>query len=185
MTTAAVVLAAGGGSRFDGPSHKLLASLRDRPVVAHVLDAVRAAAIGPTIVVTGAVELSPAVTDGLIVVANPRWAQGQATSVQAGIGAAEALGAEAVVIGLGDQPFVPAEAWRRVAAATSPLAVATYDDRPRNPVRIGRQLWPEVPTEGDHGARRLLTLHRQLVERVACPGSPEDIDTQEDLRRWS
>ncbi|MEM9607113.1 MAG: nucleotidyltransferase family protein [Actinomycetota bacterium] len=186
MSTAAVVLAAGGGSRFAGRTHKLLAPLAGQPVVAHVLAAVRSAALEHTIVVTGAVDLSALLGgDDLVVVHNDRWADGQSTSVAAGVRAADELGVDAVVVGLGDQPFVPAEAWRRVAGSASPLAVATYDGRRRNPVRIARALWPELPDEGDVGARDLLTLHRELVERVACPGSPDDIDTQEDLRRWS
>jgi uncharacterized protein with von Willebrand factor type A (vWA) domain len=38
----------------------------------------------------------------------------------------------AVVVGLGDQPFVPASAWRAVADAPSPLAVAAYGEERRN-----------------------------------------------------
>ena len=45
-------------------------------------------------------------------------------SVRAGISAARELGAEAVVVGLADQPEITPEAWRRVAAATTPIAVA-------------------------------------------------------------
>ena len=54
MTTrdvAAVVLAAGAGSRFGGG--KLLASLDGRPVLQHVLDRVAEAGLGDVVVVLG------------------------------------------------------------------------------------------------------------------------------------
>jgi CTP:molybdopterin cytidylyltransferase MocA len=113
---------------------------------------------------------------------NPRWADGIATSLQAGI-AAVADSCDAVVVGLGDQPLIPAEAWRRVAATHAPLAAATYDGVRRNPVRIARSLWSSLPTTGDRGASALFGDHD--VVPVACPGDPADVDRVEDLDQWS
>jgi molybdenum cofactor cytidylyltransferase len=180
VTTAALVLAAGGGSRFGGDGHKLLAPFRGKPLVTWALDA--ANVLDELIVVTGAVELPlPA---NAREVRNEHWSDGQATSLAAGIAAA--AGHDAVVVGLGDQPLIPAEAWRLLAAATAtPIAVATYGGRRRNPVRLAAEVWPLLPTEGDEGARSLLRNRPQLVTEVACPGEPADMDTQEDLATWS
>ncbi|MEX2627608.1 MAG: nucleotidyltransferase family protein, partial [Ilumatobacteraceae bacterium] len=146
-----------------------------------------AARIGPVVVVQGSHPLD-AELDELLeavrLVHNPDWADGQITSVWHGIRAAEELGADAVVIGLADQPFVTPDAWRAVAASDAPIAVATYDGRRGNPVRLDASTWPLLPHEGDHGARTVIDMRPDLVEPVPCTGSAADIDTLEDLERW-
>ena len=183
MTTAAVVLAAGGGTRFRATTHKLLADLGGRPVIAHALDAVAAADLDAAYVVVGAVEVP--VPAAFTVVTNQRWAEGMATSLQAGIAAATRDRHDAVVVGLGDQPGVAAEAWRRVAAAAAPVAVATYAGERGHPVRLAAETWAALPTAGDVGARLLLAGRDFEVAEVPCPGSPTDVDTVEDLQSWS
>lgn len=180
MTVAAVVLAAGGGRRFRG-GHKLLADFRGRPLVSWALEA--ADVLDELIVVTGAVDVE--VPEGAWKVQNGTWRHGMATSLLAGMSIADRNGHDAIVVGLGDQPMVPAEAWRLVAASPSPIAVATYDGKRRNPVRLAREVWPLLPTSGDEGARSVIAGRPDLVAEVPCPGDPADIDTREDLARWS
>jgi CTP:molybdopterin cytidylyltransferase MocA len=183
----AVLLAAGAGSRFIGSTHKLLAPLGDRSVLEASLAAVRAAGFSSIVVVTGAVAIPPSYLDDptIVVRHNPDWARGQATSINVGLRAVAELGSHVAVIGLGDQPFVTATAWRDVARAESPIAVATYDGIRGNPVRLEADVWPLLPTTGDVGARELMRLRPELVREVACDGSAADIDTQEDLAPWT
>ena len=187
VDTIAVLLAAGGGTRFAGPRHKLATPLGDgRTVAEHALAAARAAAIGPVIVVVGAtaLDLPAAAAEGVTFVTNPDWQQGQATSLQVAIATADRRGAEAIVVGLADQPLVAVAAWRRIAASRAPIAIATYPDAgpgPGHPVRLHRSVWPLVPTDGDRGARDLIRSRPELVERVPCEGSTADVDTIADL----
>lgn len=181
---AAVVLAAGSGSRFDGDTHKLLAPLRGTTVLGHALAAVRSSGLD-VFVVTGDLDLGDQLPDDVTAVQNPDWKAGQATSVHAGIDAARAAGHDAVVVGLGDQPFVTAEAWRAVAIADAPIAVATYDGRRGHPVRLGASVWDLLPTTGDEVGRALMEGRPDLVRPIPCAGDPTDIDTLEDLHRWT
>jgi CTP:molybdopterin cytidylyltransferase MocA len=187
VTTSAVLLAAGGGTRFAGPTHKLLAILNGRAVFRQALDHVLEAGFDSVIVVTGAAPLDieePSVTT----VHNPRWHRGQAGSLQLALAEAAAHGSEFVVVGLADQPFIPSTAWRAISTSDSaaPIVVATYGGvRGPNPVRLHRSVWPQLPTDGDEGARTLMRLHPEWIDELACEGSAADIDTLEDLGEWT
>jgi len=182
--TAAVVLCAGGSRRFGPGQSKLLADFRGRPLVSWALEHAAAAQVGELIVVVGPTDLSHYVPVGAIVVANPAWASGQASSLQAGIEAARIRGHGAVVVGLGDQPLVPPEAWAAVAASGSTIAVATFEGRRAPPTRLEQSIWSLLPRDGDEGARVVMKARPELVEEVPCIGDAIDVDTAEDLSRW-
>jgi CTP:molybdopterin cytidylyltransferase MocA len=185
MTTAAVVLAAGGGTRFTtsgGEGHKLLAPFMGWNVVGWAMLSAVSAKLDATYVVVGAVEVPK--IEGVRYVDNERWTEGLSTSLQAGVTAAGRDGHSAVVVGLGDQPLVVGDAWRKVADAGSTIAVATYDGRRGHPLRLDRRVWPLLPERGEGGAALVIRRRPDLVVEVPCPGHPADIDTVADLQRW-
>ena len=185
--TIAVILAAGGSTRFvDGP--KQLARVDGRPMVEIAASAaLEAGCFNQVVVVSGMVRLGTVLPAGAVEIVNPAWAEGQATSVQAGIAHARSLGVTRIVIGLADQPMVGPLDWRLVAEAPSeaPIVVAVHDGRRGNPVRLDASVWDELPREGDEGARALMRERPALVGEVACPGDSHDVDTVEDLDRWN
>ena len=185
LGVAAVVLAAGAGTRFAGGRHKLLCEIDGVPLVRRAVDAARAADLDETIVVMGAVDLLAVLPDDVTVLQNEAWEQGQATSLAAAIGYAGSRGHRAVVFGLGDQPGVPASAWAAVGNDDGDLVVADFGGELRPPVRIGAALWSHLPLSGDEGGRVLMRRRPELVRAIPCEGVPDDIDTLEDLQKWN
>jgi molybdenum cofactor cytidylyltransferase len=186
VLTGAVVLAAGASERFGSGQPKQRALFRGRPLLCWSVDAALASAVGEVAVVEGKVALGDLLPPEVTLLANPESTGGIATSLAVAIGWAEVRALDAVIVGLADQPLVPASAWRAVAGQTeSPIAVATYGGRRRNPVRLARSVWPLLPTTGDDGARLLMRQRPELVAEIACEGEPIDIDTEEELARWS
>lgn len=183
---AGIVLAAGAGTRFGGG--KQLAHLDGRPLLEHALRAMASAPVADRIVVLGAdAEAVAAGVDlhGARVVVCEDWADGQSASLRAGIDAA-GEDCDAVVVTLGDQPWIAARAIAAVVAGRgddAQAARATYDGVPGHPVLIERELFGAVRAlTGDVGARDVLRGAR--VTDVPCDGlgGPGDVDTPADLR---
>lgn len=186
MSRAAVILAAGAGTRFGGPGEKLRSRLKGEPLVLRAIGPAAAAGLDELIVVTGADDLSDLLPGDATVLVNEGWAEGQASSLQVAIDWSHRQGHTSVVVGLGDMPWLTTEAWSAVSGAEGgPIVVATYRGRRGHPVRLDAEVWPSLPLGGDEGARSLIARHPELVTEVACSGRPADIDTREDLRRWS
>lgn len=188
MTTAAVVLAAGRGSRLEADHAKPLLPYRGRPLVAWALDAARASGCAPVLVVVGhdAEAVAAVVPDGVRVVDAPDWADGISASLRVALAA---LGpdptVDAVCVGLADQPRVGAEAYRRLVAAGesgAEIAVATYDGGRANPVLLARSVWADAARlTGDEGARQLMRDHPVVEVDCTGTGDPADVDTLDDL----
>lgn len=182
---AGVLLAAGDGSRLGTP--KALVELAGSTFAERGVALLRGSGAEPVIVVTGAV---PVEIPGVVSVHNPDWATGMGSSLVTGLRALQAGDAQAAVIALADQPLVGVEAVRRLMAAYragATVAVAGYGGKPRNPVLIAREHWGAVmeSAAGDAGARRFLRARPDLVTLIECgdTGSPDDVDTPEDLAR--
>lgn len=188
---AALILAAGEARRFG--SQKLLATLRDRPLLQHVLDAANASSLAPIVLVLGADadEIAARVRPGrALVVRNAEYTSGQASSLRAGLRAV--ADADAVIVLLGDQPMVTvalldalAERQRETRAAA---VVCAQGARRSPPALLHRELWPEVDAlSGDVGARKLLARRSDVVvfDVPEGLGDLSDVDTQEDRDRLS
>ena len=120
----AVVLAAGKGTRMKSDLPKVLHQIGGRPLLAHVLDAARAARIGRAVVVVGhqaeRVEAACAGEDLSFVLQRPQLGTGHA--VQVAVPALEPAGH--TVILAGDVPLLRAETIRRLIDETVAVEVA-------------------------------------------------------------
>ena len=187
---AGVLLAAGQGSRFGRP--KALVELDGETLAERGVTLLRAGGTDPVLIVTGAAQVELRPKHQARTVYNREWRTGMGSSLRAALRALTELEAGpeigAVVVALADQPLVGAEAVGRLIAAYragAGVAVAAYGGKPRNPVLLAREHWPEViaTATGDQGARAFLRARPDLVTLVECgdTGRPDDIDTPADL----
>jgi molybdenum cofactor cytidylyltransferase len=196
----AIVLAAGAGRRFGGG--KMLAPLRGRPMLQHVLDTLAEAGIDDPIVVLGAdaAAVEPAITWGNATrIVNPAPSRGLASSLQLGwdlaVGATAGPpgpavregAADAVLIVLGDQPLLDAAVVRSLLEAPidpgRPVVAPRYaGSEGRNPVRIEGTAANLVATAtGDQGLGPILGARPELVRTIDVDGVNPDVDRREDL----
>ena len=180
MTLAALILAAGAGSRFGGD--KLSAQFRGEPLLAHAIRAARAAPVQRIILVC-----PPAFDTGM-------WPQVEtiridspelSASLKAGIAAAE--GAEGAFIFLGDMPLVPHGIAAELAASLGEnfAAMPLWQGKPGHPVLLAARAFPEIARlSGDEGAGRLLKVRRDVAfVDSADEGVMLDVDRAEDIAR--
>jgi molybdenum cofactor cytidylyltransferase len=187
---AAVILAAGGSSRFGSP--KQLLPWKGKTLLEHVVDTVLESSVQETIVVLGhkAKRLGELISDRhLSIVSNEDWEAGQSSSVQAGIQALPE-NCDACLFLLADQPKVTAELMDQVLTryrqTLAPIVAPVHAGRRGNPVLFDRGLFPELlEMTGDEGGRQVMQHHRREMEEVEVedPDLFLDIDTVEEYER--
>jgi molybdenum cofactor cytidylyltransferase len=183
---AAVILAAGMSSRMG--SNKLLADIEGRPLITRTVERVQASGVDEVIVVTGhqASAVRAAVT-GVQLVHNPEFTTGLASSLRAGIEAAD--GFDAAFICLGDMPLIRPEDLKRMMAAFTPernIVAPAKMGQLGNPVLWGKVHFAELMAlSGDKGARAILEAQRgKIIEvEVSDDSIMLDADTPEALAK--
>ena len=120
---------------------------------------------------------------------NPRPEEGMLSSILRGLDAAEAAGAEAVLLHPVDHPLVdPATVDRVVASLRGGARIAgrTYGSRRGHPGGFARAVWPALrAAPAERGARAVLADHPDWVVHVpGDPGCVLGIDTPDDYERW-
>lgn len=187
---AAIILAAGRGTRMGGPN-KLLAELHGKPLVRIVAEQLLASAATSVTVVTGhqADQVRAALAGlDLNYVHNAAYADGIASSVKTGV-AAVPEGADGAVVCLGDMPLIDKALIDRLIEAFDPdrgalIALPVAGGRRGNPVLWSRRFFAELMTlDGDIGARHLIAKHSEVVVELPVEGQAAflDIDTPEAL----
>ncbi len=193
---AVVVLAAGRGSRFRGPGHKLEQCLDPAPggetLLARSLRNAIATRLPVVVVTTPA--LAPAahrlIAARDVVTLSDRDAQGRPQpigmghSIVAGVGAAG--DAEGWLILPADMPLVQPATILAVAEGLErfPVCYAQHRGIQGHPVGFGTELFSELMAlRGDEGARRIVARYAAQPIPVDDPGVHIDVDTEADLAR--
>ena len=191
--TGIIILAAGNSSRLGRP--KQLLPYHGKTLLSHVVAEALAAELTPVVVVTGAYEAE--IRDSLQgqaanIIHNPRWETGMASGIVAGL--AEALAIEpqlrAAIVAVCDQPHISAELFRALvgqqAASGKGLVACMYAGTLGTPVLFDHRYFKELSVlSGDTGAKQLLKRYPDDVATVPFPDGGVDIDTEEDVRKFS
>lgn len=189
MSTAAVVLAAGGSKRLGRT--KQLEPWGDSNLLGHVMARTLEFPVDEVWVVLGHdAEAILAKTDlgDAYVIENLEWEEGIASSLRVALDALTRLSrCDQALIVIGDQPDVSVETVSDLLASHAsegrPVTVPKYRYNWGNPVVVDRSLWPRVMSlEGDEGAKRLWQAHPEWVNEVWFSDiGPRDVDTEADV----
>ena len=185
---AAVILAAGGSTRFGSP--KQLARWRGKTFIEQAVDTALASSARPVVVVLGAEaeRCRAALADRPVeVIVNETWMQGQSTSMQTGLAALPANIGGAVFF-LVDLPGVAADLIDRLLQrhreTLAPLVWPEFEGRRGNPILFDRSLFAELrQVRGDTGGKPVLLRYKDRAERVIVNDKSilQDFDRPEGL----
>lgn len=190
---AGLILAAGESSRMGRPKAFLRHELTGTTFLEHLAAEAAAAGLAPVLVVGRAGDAGleqAAAAAGARFVANPRAADGQLSSILAGLDAVEPDRVEAVVVMPVDVPLVTAATIRALLDAAGAegvrIARAAHGGRHGHPVLFTRAVFDELRrADPSAGARAVVRADPGRVRdvEVADAGVTIDIDTPDDYFR--
>jgi molybdenum cofactor cytidylyltransferase len=191
MSVAAVVLAAGGSTRFGKP--KQFALFRGETFIKRIVAAAIQAGCTPVVVVTG--EDSAQVTlelTGLSVsiAPNPGWSSGVGSSIRVGVQSAMDLAGDldASLLLSCDQPFVTAAVLLQLIqlrlTSRKRIIASAYAETLGVPALFDRSCFPDLlGLKGDSGAKAIILTRPHDVASFDFPSGEIDIDTAADYEK--
>jgi len=187
----AIILAAGGSSRFGQPKQLLV--FEGESLVQRVVRSATEAGSDPVVVVVGdnrgqiETELRGTVA---VVVQNRQWRQGLGTSIRSGLGHLLRLKpeVEAVVLLACDQPFVDKGIINSLilqrANSGKSIVASSYANTLGVPVLFERIWFDSLSSlPDDSGAKALIESGSMDVAQIQFPKGVIDIDTPSDFER--
>jgi molybdenum cofactor cytidylyltransferase len=191
MRVAAVVLAAGGSTRFGKP--KQLALFRGETFIRRIIAAAIKANCTPVVVVTGEdsvqvdLELSGL---GVSIAANAHWQSGLGSSIGVGVRHAMNLAPDldAALLLTCDQPFINAAVLTQLMqlrlTSGKPIIASAYAETIGIPALFDRSCFPDLlRLKGDSGAKGIILTRPQDVASFDFPAGEIDIDTAADYKK--
>ena len=190
MRIHALILAAGRGARVGGP--KALLTLGGETFLARVARLLRRPGIERVTAVLGheadRVRREAALPPDVGLTVNTRYVEGMLTSILAGLGDAEAAGADAILLHPVDHPLIDPATVDGVIAALrrgTPIALPSHGGHRGHPAGFARAAWAALrAVSADEGARGVLARHPEWIEYV--PAGEEclfGVNTNEDYER--
>lgn len=191
--TAILLLAAGSSSRL-GRSKQLL-SIKGQPLLLKSMNAAIESGIENIIVVLGANEQEhhQVIKDTRVhVVVNADWKKGMGNSLKAGLTylLQQMPKVEAIITMVCDQPLITSNQLKKLIteydSSRSAIVASFYQGVAGVPVLFHRTLFPELLSLPDSaGAKKILQQYPDLIQMVPFPGGEFDIDTEDDLEKFS
>jgi molybdenum cofactor cytidylyltransferase len=188
---AAVILAAGGSSRFGKP--KQLIQFRDKSLVRRTVDLAIEAGCHPVAAVIGSdrkkmkAELKNA---PVAIVENQNWERGIGTSIRAGVQRLlESMPRpKAIVLLTCDQPFVKAATIKQLITlrdeTNKAIIASRYENTLGIPALFDHSCFSELlGLDDESGAKPIIMLKRDRVAEFPFPEGKIDIDTVEDFEK--
>jgi len=202
---AAVILAAGGSTRFARP--KQLIEFRGKSLLRRIVDAAAEANCSPVVVVIGSeTEKTREELAGTsaIAVENKNWQRGIGASIRVGVRAAidntteegRPLAVskppllEAIVLLTCDQPFIEAQTIHELIALSKKtkkaIVASSYSDTLGVPALFDQSCFAELlALDDDSGAKPIILSKRERVAEFPFAEGKIDIDTVEDYEKLS
>jgi molybdenum cofactor cytidylyltransferase len=188
--TGLILLAAGNSSRMGQPKQTLI--YQGKTLLQHAIQAAVQSACEPVFVVLGAYAdvVSAGISDeSIIIIHNPEWQEGMASSIRAGIAELEKnKEIDSVIIMLCDQPFVDTGLLNSLVelqqTSSKGIVACSYHDTLGVPVLFSRAYFAVLRAlEGHEGAKKILAAHPADIATIAFPRGETDIDTPDDYKR--
>jgi molybdenum cofactor cytidylyltransferase len=180
---AGILLAAGQSTRFG--RQKLLEPWHGEPLVRRIARCFLEAGLRPLVaVVSKDARLNDALAGlPLTTVENAHPEKGISSSIAIGVRALPET-TEGALIGVGDQPYLTAQAIKELLNAFAPgrIVVPLWGDHRGNPPVFDRRFFPELlALDGDRGGQRVIAANPDAVTEVPLPARlGDDIDRPEE-----